>query len=58
MKLGKYRLQQLPRAWYLAIPKRWVETKGLDKGSVSEIFLDDQGNLLIKPFEEGENENR
>jgi|Deesub1362A_J573_1020465.scaffolds.fasta_scaffold01285_11 bifunctional DNA-binding transcriptional regulator/antitoxin component of YhaV-PrlF toxin-antitoxin module len=48
IKLGKYKIQKIKRAYYIALPKKWVESKGLQKGSVLEAFLDDQGNLVFQ----------
>lgn len=57
MKLGKYKLQKMSRAYYIAIPRSWVKSKGLVKGAKLEVALNIHGNLSIKPFEEGgENE--
>lgn len=53
IKLGRYKLQRLRRSYYLAIPKVWVESKNLKKGSELEILLDSDGNLLIKSVLEG-----
>lgn len=58
IKLGRYKLQRLRRSYYFAIPKVWVKSKNLKKGSKLEILLDSDGNSLIKSvLEEMKNGN-
>lgn len=53
IRVGKYRIQRIKTSYYVALPKWWVESKGLQKGSVLEAFLDDQGNLMFRVVEGG-----
>ncbi len=47
-RLGKYLIQKIKRAYYVSVPKLWVESRRLQKGSVLEAFLDDQGDLVFR----------
>lgn len=54
IELGVFNLQEISRGFYLAIPKKWILSNELSKGSKLKVVLDSQKNLLIKPVREVE----
>jgi len=36
----------------ITIPQDWLRNRGLDKGNKVELYLTDNGDLVIKPVQE------
>ncbi|MEM2529140.1 MAG: phosphate uptake regulator PhoU [Ignisphaera sp.] len=46
-----YRLQSIGGSIYVALPKEWLRSFNLDKGSVVEIVTDADGSIRIRPID-------
>lgn len=52
-EFGKRKIIAVHYTRYISLPKEWLRNHDLKKGDKLEIFLTDEGNLLIKPEGEG-----
>jgi len=52
MKFKFRKILALGRAYYASIPKTWLESNNLEKGSRVYISLREDGSLIIEPRQE------
>jgi len=50
--VGRRTIMGINNTRQITIPQDWLRNRGLDKGNKVELYLTDNGDLVIKPVQE------